>query len=64
MQLIDLGKAVSFIPIEVAKVPYTFSIKLDDKTYSFLIRYNDQGGFSLLICLFRQRERFCATVIL
>ncbi len=45
MQLIDLGKAVSFIPIEVAKVPYTFSIKLDDKTYSFLIRYNDQGGF-------------------
>ena len=45
MQLIDLGKSVSFIPVDVAKVPYTFSLKLGDKTYSFLLRYNEQGGF-------------------
>lgn len=45
MQLIDLGQSVSYIPVDVGKVPYTFSVKLDDRTYSFLIRYNEQGGF-------------------
>ena len=45
MQLIDLGQSVKYIPIDVSKVPYTFSAKLDDKTYSVLIRYNGEGGF-------------------
>ena len=45
MQLIDLGQSVKYIPIDVSKVPYTFSAQLDDKTYSFLIRYNGEGGF-------------------
>ena len=45
MQLIDLGQEVEYIDIDVSKVPYTFSVKLSDKTYSFTIRYNDTGGF-------------------
>ena len=40
MQLIDLGQEVEYIDIDVSKVPYTFSVKLSDKTYSFTIRYN------------------------
>ena len=45
MQLIDLGSVVEYIDIDTEKVPYTFSVKLGDKTYSFTIRFNDQGGF-------------------
>ena len=45
MQLIDLGSEVQYIEIDTGKVPYTFSVKLTDKTYSFTIRYNDVGGF-------------------
>lgn len=37
MQLIDLGQEVEYIDIDVSKVPYTFSVKLSDKTYSFTI---------------------------
>ena len=48
MQLIDLGQEVEYIDIDVSKVPYTFSVKLSDKTYSFTIRYNDTGGFFTL----------------
>lgn len=45
MQLIDLGADVEYIEIDTAKVPYTFSVKLFDKTYTFTIRYNDVGEF-------------------
>ena len=45
MQLIELGVDVEYIDIDSSKVPYTFSVKLADKTYSFVIRYNDVGGF-------------------
>lgn len=45
MQLIDLGTEVQYIEIDTSKVPYTFSVKLDDRTYTFTIRYNDSGGF-------------------
>ena len=45
MQLIELGVDVEDIDIDTSKVPYTFSVKLADKTYSFVIRYNDVGGF-------------------
>lgn len=45
MQLIDLGATVDYIDIDTDKVPYDFSVKLGDKSYSFTIRYNDIGGF-------------------
>lgn len=45
MQIIDLGSEVEYIEIDTTKVPYTFSVKLDDRTYSFTVRYNDTGGF-------------------
>lgn len=44
MQIIDLGNEVEYIEIDTTKVPYTFSVKLDDRTYSFTVRYNDIGG--------------------
>lgn len=45
LQLIDLDKDVEYINIDAAKVPYSFSIKLTDKTYTFTVKYNDVGGF-------------------
>ena len=45
MQLIELGVDVEYIDIDTSKVPYTFSVKLADETYSFVVRYNDVGGF-------------------
>lgn len=45
LQIIDLGNEVNYIEIDIAKVPYHFSIKLDDRTFTFCIRYNDYGGF-------------------
>lgn len=45
MQLIELGAEVEYIDIDTSKVPYTFSVKLTDRTYSFTIRYNDVGKF-------------------
>jgi len=45
LQLIDLGSEVEYIDIDTGKVPYTFSVKLTDKTFTFTIRYNDVGGF-------------------
>ena len=45
MQLIDRGRTVEYIDIDVSKIPYTFSVRLSDKTYSFTVRYNDVGGF-------------------
>jgi len=45
LQLIDLGSEVEYIDIDTAKVPYTFSVKLTDKTYTFTVKYNEVGGF-------------------
>lgn len=45
MQLIELGSEVEYIDIDTSKVPYAFSVKLADRTYSFTVRYNDIGKF-------------------
>jgi hypothetical protein len=45
LQLIDLGNEVEYIEIDTGKVPYTFAVKLGDRTFSFCIRWNDTGGF-------------------
>lgn len=45
MKLIDLGNEVSYIEINTKKVPYNFSVKLEDRTFTFCIRYNEFGGF-------------------
>lgn len=36
---------VDYIPIENEKIPYSFDIKLEDKTYSMLVKYNEDGNF-------------------
>lgn len=36
---------VQYINIDVDKIPYTFRIKLRDKTFIFTIKYNDIGKF-------------------
>jgi len=43
--LIDMGHEVEYIDVNTSKVPYKFSVKLIDKTYTFTIKYNEQGGF-------------------
>ena len=45
LQLIDLGEDAEYINIDVSRVPYSFSIKLLDKTYMFTIKYNEVGRF-------------------
>lgn len=45
LQLIDLNEDVEYHDIDVSKVPYSFSIKLTDKTYTFTVKYNEVGKF-------------------
>ncbi len=45
MDFMGLIAEVEYIPIEVSKTPYMFSIKLDDRTYTITLKYNDIGGF-------------------
>lgn len=45
LQLIDLNEDIEYIDIDVSKVPYSFSIKLTDKTYTFIVKYNEIGKF-------------------
>lgn len=45
LQLIDLNQDVEYIDIDPAKVPYSFSIKLEDRTYRLTVKYNAAGGF-------------------
>ena len=45
LQLIDLDSDVQYIAIDVSRVPYTFSVKLTDRTYSFTVKYNASGKF-------------------
>ena len=46
LQLIDLGNEVEVVEIDTSKVPYTFSVKLTDKTYTFTVKYNEAGSRS------------------
>lgn len=45
LDLMGFSNEVEYIPIDVSKVPYTFSIKLDDRTYTMTVKYNDEGQF-------------------
>lgn len=45
LQLIDLNADVQYINVDVDRVPYSFSVKLTDRTYTFTIKYNELGGF-------------------
>lgn len=45
MELLDLGVEIDYIDIDTQKVPYTFSLKLTDRTFSFTVKYNEVGGF-------------------
>lgn len=45
MQIKDPQNQIEYIPVSTEDVPYTFDIKLDDRTFTMYIRYNDQGGF-------------------
>ncbi|MGL5435872.1 MAG: phage baseplate plug family protein [Lachnospiraceae bacterium] len=42
---IGLTKSVDYIPVDVSKIPYTFSIKLDDRTFTITIKYNSEAAF-------------------
>lgn len=44
-ELLDLSNTVKYIDVDTSKVPYNFSVKLEDRTYTFCIRYNPWGGF-------------------
>ncbi len=39
------GYAVGYIPIDNEKIPYMFDIKLEDRTYTMLVKYNEEGKF-------------------
>lgn len=45
LQLIDLNADVQYIDVDMSRVPYSFSVKLTDRTYTFTIKYNAEGGF-------------------
>lgn len=45
LQLIDLNADVQYVDVDVSRVPYSFSVKLTDRTYTFTIKYNAEGGF-------------------
>lgn len=45
LQLIDFNEEVDYIDIDESKVPYSFTIKLNDKTFNFTVKYNAAGEF-------------------
>lgn len=45
MESIGLTAEVEYIPVDVSKVPYRFSVKLGDRTYSMTVKYNGEGQF-------------------
>ncbi|MCX4256496.1 MAG: hypothetical protein OSJ54_06170 [Oscillospiraceae bacterium] len=45
LQLIDLNADVEYIDIDASKIPYSFSIKLEDRTYTLTVKYNETGKF-------------------
>lgn len=42
---IGLTRQVEYIPIDISKIPYTFSIRLGDRTFTLTIKYNAEGRF-------------------
>lgn len=40
-----LTKEVEYIPVDTSKVPYSFSVKLEDRTYTMTLKYNPEGCF-------------------
>ena len=48
LQLIELSNDIEYLDIDVSRVPYTFSVKLSDKTYLLTVKYNEVGGFFTL----------------
>ncbi len=64
LKLIDLGNEVSYIDVDTSKVPYTFSVKLGDRTFAFSIRYNEVGGFFTVRCRLPAQVKCWCTVIL
>ena len=45
LQLIDFNDEIEYIDIDASLVPYSFSIKLEDRTYEMTVKYNEIGGF-------------------
>lgn len=45
LQLMDLNQDIEYIDVDVSRVPYSFSVKLIDKTFTFTIKYNAEGKF-------------------
>ena len=45
IQLLDLGKEVEVLPVAASKIPYSFMVKLEDRTYTFTFKYNQMGKF-------------------
>jgi hypothetical protein len=48
VKALDLGKEIEYIPIDKSAVPYEFSIKLQDRTYRFVIKHNALYDFFTL----------------
>ena len=45
IQLLDMGHEVQLLPVQPDKIPYTFLVKLEDRTYKFTFKYNSTGQF-------------------
>lgn len=48
MQIEPMYAEVEYIGIDTDKVPYEFSVKLIDRTYTIGVMYNEPGGFYTL----------------
>lgn len=45
MRLIETGQMVEFIDIDKDCIPFSFLVKLTDRTYRMTFRYNEVGDF-------------------
>lgn len=45
IQILDLGHEVQYLPVNPEKIPYSFLIKLEDRTFQFTFKYNESSGF-------------------
>jgi hypothetical protein len=59
MEGLELAASVSYVPIDKDAVPYEFSLKLWDRTYRFLVKYNTLGDFFTLDLSTAQGELLC-----
>lgn len=58
----DMGKSytVEYIPVDADKVPYSFQIKLGDRTFVFTIKYNEQAEiFTVDLQIAATQETLC-----